>query len=105
MNTENQSKQIADNLINWFRHYASHRLDSCLADAQCCFPPHVFLDLGHQGFFGMHVPSNYGGLGLKTYEILQVIEQLAATDLSLSIVILESIQGAHTLENYASPIY
>jgi amino acid adenylation domain-containing protein len=101
-NHDKNSKESADILIAWIREYAKTRIDSRLADERGAFPPHVFLDLGNQGFFGMHVSKKYGGLGLKSYDLLRVIEQVAAIDLTLSILVIEAVQGAHTLENYAS---
>jgi len=73
-----------------------------LADEQRCFPPHVLLDFGNQGFFGIHISREYGGLELNTSDILRVIEQVAAIDLTLSVILVESIQGAHTVEKYAT---
>lgn len=102
MKTETNSKKTADNLINWIRHYASLHIDSHITDEQQGFQPHVFLDLGNQGFFGMHISRKYGGLGLKTFDILRVLEQVAAIDLTLAVILIESIQGAHTIENYAT---
>ncbi len=95
------SADCANELINWLREYASKRIDSRLIDERRCFPPHIFLDLGNKGFFGMHVSRKYGGLGLKTQDLLRVMEQIAAIDLSLATVFAESIQAAHTIEKYA----
>ena len=105
MHTKIDSQGNAQALIAWIRDYASTRIDSHLADERRCFPPHLFLDLGNQKFFGMHVSQKYGGLGLKTYDMLAVIQQIAAIDLTLALVVIESIQGAHTLEKYASESY
>ncbi len=102
MSNETYSKNTADKLIQWIRQYASLHIDSHLADAQRCFPPHVLLDLGNQGFFGIHISRKYGGLQLNTFDILRVIEQVAAIDLTLAVMIIESIQGARTIEKYAS---
>lgn len=102
MNHSEHSKKSADSLIHWLRHYSSTHLDSYLADKQGAFPPHVFMDLANQGFFGMHISRKHGGLELKLVDMLRVIEQLAAIDLTLTTIIIETIQGAHTLENYAS---
>lgn len=96
------SKEIADQLIHWIRNYACLRIDSLLIDSQGGFPPHIYFDLGEQGFFGLHVSRQYGGLELSTFDMLRVIEQLAAIDLTLCTVVIECIQGAHTLEKYAS---
>ena len=102
MKTETISKEIADNLINWIRQYAPLHIDSHITDEQKGFQPHVFLDLGNQGFFGMHISRKYGGLELTTFDMLRVLEQVAAIDLTLAVILIESIQGAHTVENYAT---
>lgn len=102
MRAEADSKKIADNLIQWIRQYASLHIDSLNTDDQHGFAPHVFLDLGNQGFFGMHISRKYGGLELKTSDMLRVLEQVAAIDLTLAVILIESIQGAHTLEKYAT---
>lgn len=102
MSTETNSKKKADKLIHWIRQYASLHLDSHLADEQRSFPPHVLLELGNQGFFGIHISRKFGGLELNTSDMLRVIEQVSAIDLTLSVILIESIQGAHTLEKYAS---
>lgn len=102
MSTETMSKEAADKLIHWIRQYAAAHIDSHLADEKRSFPPHVLLELGNQGFFGIHISRKYGGLELSTYDMLRVIEQVAAIDLTLSVILIESIQGAHTLEKYAT---
>lgn len=102
MSKPTNSKKIADNLITWIRDYASKNIDSLQIDEQGSFPPHIFLDLGNQGFFGIHISEQYGGLELTTFDILRIIEQVAAIDLTLALVLIESIQGAHTLEKYAT---
>lgn len=98
------STQVANDLITWMRQYAPLHIDSYLIDEQKGFPPHIFLDLGNQGFFGMHISRQYGGLELKTFDMLRILEQIAAVDLTLAVVLVESIQGAHTLTNYGSKI-
>src|ERR1043166_4172644 len=102
LNTHIDSKKIADDLINWLREYAGSHIDSHIIDEQSSFLPHVFLDLGNQGFFGMHVSRQYQGLQLSISDILRVIEQVAAIDLSVTLVLIEAIQNAHTLEKYAT---
>lgn len=96
------SKEIADALIHWLCSYASTQIDSLLADAQGSFPPHIFMDLANEGFFGMHVSRQYGGLELDLFDLLRIIEQFGAIDLTLSTLMIEVIQGAHTIGNYAS---
>jgi amino acid adenylation domain-containing protein len=102
MDFKNHSRKTADKLISWIRDYASKHIDSHAADEQCGFPPHIYLELGNHGFFGIHISKKYNGLELTTYDMLRVIEQVASIDLTLSVILIESIQGAHTLEKYAS---
>ena len=102
MSLKYTSKEIADQLIHWLREYAALRIDSLLIDSQGCFPPHIYFDFGKKGFFGLHVSRKYGGLELETSDMLRVIEQIAAIDLTLCTVVIECVQGAHTLEKYAS---
>ena len=102
MTTPCNPTHTANSLIDWLRAYAPLQIDSVAIDEQGAFPPHVLLDIGNQGFFGLHISKKYGGLELKTSDILRVLEQVAAIDLTLALMIIESIQGAHTLENYAT---
>lgn len=102
MNNQDMSKKKADSLINWLRAYASKEIDSYLADKQGLFPPHIFMDLAEKGFFGMPILHEYQGLALNFSDMLRVLEQLGAIDLTLATIIIENIQGAHTIENYAS---
>lgn len=99
---QSNSKKIADNLIQWLRQYATTHIDPFLSDEQRNIPPHVLLDFGNRGMFGLHVSRKYGGLELKITDMLRVIEQLGAIDLTLTTLVIESIQGAHTLEKYAT---
>ncbi len=99
---EAASNNTADNLIHWIRHFASLHIDSNLIDEHRGFSPHVLLEMGNQGFFGLHVSRQYGGLEFNTHDILRVIEQVAAIDLTLVTLLIESIQGGHTFEKYAS---
>lgn len=69
----------------WLRDFAARRLNSLIADERRCFPPHIVLELGNKGLFGMQVPTQYNGLGLKASECLQLVEQITAIDLSLGV--------------------
>lgn len=100
--SNNESKNRAEALINWLRQYAPQHIDSQMADEQRLYPPHVLADLGNQGFFGMHISEKFGGLALSTTDMLKVIEQVAAIDLTLAVILIESVQGAHTVEKYAT---
>ncbi|KYG02200.1 hypothetical protein BE21_55215 [Sorangium cellulosum] len=96
------SRRRADELIRWVRDYAERRINSRLIDERRCIPPHVILDFGNRGLLGMQVPERFGGLGLRCGDALRVLEQLSAIDLTLAIVVLDSILGAHTIGHHAT---
>lgn len=81
------SRARADAMIAWLRQYAARRLNSRLADERRTIPPHVVLDLGNEGFFGLQVPQAYGGQALANADLVRVLQQLAAIDLTLATVV------------------
>lgn len=81
------SRARADAMIAWFRQYAARRLQSRVADERRTIAPYVVLDLGNQGFFGLQVPRHFGGAGLLTIDLLRVMEQLAAVDLTIATMV------------------
>jgi amino acid adenylation domain-containing protein len=97
------SARRATALISWLRSYAATRVDSRSIDERRCIPPHIVMDLGNQGLLGMYVPESHGGLGLRTVDLLRVLEQLSAIDLTLAVFVLDAALGAHTLLNAARP--
>lgn len=82
-----QSRARADAMIAWFRQYAARRLQSRVGDERRTIAPYVVLDLGNQGFFGLQVPTRFGGAGLATRDLLRVMEQLAAADLTIATMV------------------
>jgi acyl-CoA synthetase (AMP-forming)/AMP-acid ligase II/alkylation response protein AidB-like acyl-CoA dehydrogenase/acyl carrier protein len=81
------SRRIADEMIAWLRQYAPRRINSRLIDERRTVPPHIVLDLGNQGFFGLQVPRSFGGRGLAVVDLLRVLEQLAAVDLTVATLV------------------
>ncbi len=74
-------------MIAWFRQYAERRLNSRIIDERRTIPPYVVLDLGNHGFFGLQIPTRFGGKGLDTVDLMRVLEQLAAVDLTVATLI------------------
>lgn len=94
----------ADAMIAWLRQYAPRRLDSRLADERRTLAPHIVLDLGNQGFFGLQVPRHLGGAGLQTADLLRVMEQLAAIDLTVATLVgVHNGLGVRTVLHAGSP--
>ena len=79
-----QSRRTAGEMRDWLRRWAPRRLDSRLMDERRTMPPHVLLDLGNHGFLGMQAPVALGGKALATGDLLRLMEQLAAIDLTLA---------------------
>lgn len=101
--SEEISKQRTNNLIGWLRSYASDRINSRLIDERRCIPPHIVLDLGNRGILGMQVPENYGGLALTNRDLMRVIEQIAAIDLTLATFVgVNNTLGIRPIQRYAT---
>ena len=81
------SRERADAVIAWVRDYAARRLDSRLADARRSLAPHVLLDFGARGLLGLQAPRAAGGLALATCDLVRVMAQLAAIDLTLATLV------------------
>lgn len=93
----------AAGLIHWLRDYANHRLDLFTADERRCVPPYVVLDFGNQGLLGLQVDRRYGGLGLSHRDTMAVVQQLAAIDLSLAMLVgIHNVLGVRPIANHAT---
>jgi alkylation response protein AidB-like acyl-CoA dehydrogenase len=86
-----ESRTRGDALVAWLRDYAERRVNSRLIDERRCIPPHVALDFGNRGLFGIQVEERFGGLALRNREIARVLEQAAAIDLGLGTWLLTSL--------------
>jgi acyl-CoA synthetase (AMP-forming)/AMP-acid ligase II/alkylation response protein AidB-like acyl-CoA dehydrogenase/acyl carrier protein len=92
----------ADTVIAWLRTYAARRLDSRLADERRSLPPHVLLDFGVHGLLGLQAPRGSGGLALATVDLVRVMAQLAAIDLTLATLVgVHNGLGLRPLLRYA----
>jgi acyl-CoA synthetase (AMP-forming)/AMP-acid ligase II/alkylation response protein AidB-like acyl-CoA dehydrogenase/acyl carrier protein len=81
------SRASADAMNAWLRQYAARRLNSRLIDERRTIPPYLVLDLGNHGFFGLQAPREFGGLALCATDLVRVLEQLAAIDLTLATLV------------------
>jgi alkylation response protein AidB-like acyl-CoA dehydrogenase len=63
-----------DGMLAWLRRYAQHRQLSS---------PNMRADLGRAGYFGLQVSEEDGGSALSHRELVRVLQQLGAVDLSL----------------------
>ena len=98
------SRLRADAMIAWFRQYAARRLNSRVIDERRTIPPYVVLDLGNQGFFGLQVPQRFGGQALATTDLMRVLEQLAAADLTVATLVgVHNGLGVRPILEFAAP--
>lgn len=81
------SRSTADQMIGWLRRYAQRRLNSRVIDERRTIPPYVVLDLGNAGFFGLQAPRSAGGKDLATVDLMRVLEQLAAVDMTVATMV------------------
>jgi alkylation response protein AidB-like acyl-CoA dehydrogenase len=104
MNIESQqSKEKADHLIEWLRDFANRRINSHLMDERRTVPPHIVLEFGNHGLFGMLAPIEYGGLGLKFVDVFRVIQQVSAIDTTLGGMLgIHNALVVHNLVNSAT---
>ena len=59
-----------------------------LLEQQGSVPEELLRKLGSIGFFGLTIPTAYGGLGLSLRQYLKVVEEIASRDLALAILSL-----------------
>lgn len=94
----------ADTLIGWLRQYGARRIHSALDDERRALAPHLVLDLGNHGLFGLQAPGALGGQGLSTVDLVRVMTQLAALDLTLATVVgVHNGLGLRPLLRFGSP--
>ncbi|QJD99499.1 AMP-binding protein [Massilia forsythiae] len=98
------SRARADAMIAWLRQYAERRINSRVIDERRTVPPYVVLDLGNQGFFGLQAPLQYGGRDLATVDLMRVLEQLAAVDMTVATMVgVHNGLGIRPLLRFAAP--
>ena len=91
-------------LLGWLREYAEKRINSRLIDERRCVPPHIILDFGNQGLFGLQASAAHGGLGLSHRDTLRIYQQLGAIDLTLAtFVFLHNTNGLLPIMHFAKP--
>lgn len=99
-----QSRRSAAEMRDWLRRWAPRRLDSRLMDERRTMPPHVLLDLGNHGFLGMQAPLALGGKALAATDLLRLMEQLAAIDLTLATAVgVHNGLGLRPLLRFGAP--
>jgi acyl-CoA synthetase (AMP-forming)/AMP-acid ligase II/alkylation response protein AidB-like acyl-CoA dehydrogenase/acyl carrier protein len=78
------AQDSVERLNDWLKHYARTRIDTRTMDERRTVPPHIVLDFGNQGLFGMSIDESHAGLALPHGQMLRVLSQLGAIDLTLA---------------------
>lgn len=95
-------RRRADEIITWLRAWSESRVNSRLMDERRSMAPHVVLDLGNRGLFGLAASPVYGGQGLAMCDVVRIFQQLGAIDLTIaSFVIGQNLLGVHPIEKHA----
>ncbi|MGH0037949.1 MAG: acyl-CoA dehydrogenase family protein [Myxococcota bacterium] len=98
------SRAEADALCTWMRDYFERRVDSRLIDERRSVPPHVVLDFGERGLFGIQVETAFGGLGLRNRDVARVMQQAAALDMSVGTFALVCLfPGVRPIAAFSGP--
>ncbi len=86
---ETQSGQsgISQEPVLFLRDYARSQINWRLYDARRCISLHMVLDFSRCRILGLRTLREYGGVGLSYRDWIPVIHQLAAIDLSLTILV------------------
>ena len=95
------SQSRADALIDWLREYALKNVDSQLMDDRRTISPHVILDMGNKGLMGMQGLTQDGGLALSNSDMLRVLQQLGAIDLTLATFVAGCNLAIRPIQLYA----
>ena len=88
---ERSAGQRADRVIEWLRSNAAALTATYSEVERRELSPALSSALARQGLLGMLVDTEQGGLGLGHFDTARVLEQLAAVDLSLALLV-----GANT---------
>jgi acyl-CoA synthetase (AMP-forming)/AMP-acid ligase II/alkylation response protein AidB-like acyl-CoA dehydrogenase/acyl carrier protein len=100
--TEIDRGEIADRLITWLRKNMPERVGWNRSIEAMAVAQPLVTELAKQGLIGMQVDPRFGGLGLGHFDVVRVLEQLAAIDLSLCLFIgLNNALGLQPIADHA----
>jgi acyl-CoA dehydrogenase family protein 9 len=78
-----ETKEIIAKFAALSEEYPPHQLEQ-----EGAVPRELLRKLGAIGFFGLTIPTAYGGVGLSLRQYLRVVEEIASRDLALAILSL-----------------
>ncbi len=77
------TREIIENFLAFQKEYPPSLLEE-----KGAIPENLLKKLSELGFFGLNIPSRYGGMGLDLLQYLKVVEEVAASDMALAILSL-----------------
>ena len=80
---DDRSHQLIQQFLELQEEYPAAVLDE-----KGAIPPEAMERLRQIGFFGLNIPETYGGLGLKIWQYLKVVEVIVAQNMSLGFTAL-----------------
>jgi alkylation response protein AidB-like acyl-CoA dehydrogenase len=72
-----EEQKRTDEYLEKLNHFADEHIDPASIDRQADIPDSVIKGLAQMGFFGVTIPSQYGGLNLSQYAYCRFTESLA----------------------------
>lgn len=97
------SKKKADHMISFLRTWGSNKINSYLMNERRSIPAHLIQDLAQNGFFGLQVSSSFGGQNLSHTDLFRILEQLAAIDPSIMILLnVHNFLGAKPIQKFGT---
>lgn len=95
--------RLADRLIDWLRKHMPEQSGWNRGAETTALAQPLVIELGKQGLLGMQIDPRFGGLGLGHFDVVRVLEQLAAIDLSLCLFVgLNNTLGLQPIQSHAS---
>ncbi|WP_279346397.1 acyl-CoA dehydrogenase family protein [Streptomyces sp. AP-93] len=91
-------------MIEFLREHGARRINSAVMDDRRTVTPGAILDYGNAGLFGLQVEQEFGGQQLSYRDAWRVIEQAAAIDLNLGLVVgVHNAVGVTPIRRFADP--
>lgn len=85
------------------RQYCAQHLDSAYIDEHQMVPEPVLAGLKALGLFGLSVSADYGGIGLSATAVARMMEEVAAHDATLSMMLsAHQCLGLRAIENFGT---
>jgi acyl-CoA dehydrogenase family protein 9 len=85
-----EERETTSLILNSVRRFFEARVDSAKIDREHEIPAEVLEGMKSLGLFGLQIPAEYGGGGLKAAAYARVIQEVAALDGSIAVTL-----GAH----------